>query len=173
MGSIDRLKVVRFIRERVPNPYPHGELPWQVYQSVRNSVIRVSRKHGSAGPMGEVKILKGVDDPYLQLCKQPDFWERGDSDPNYYIIPDQYNHERYLYAELYGDDPFNPGWVTDVVETLETHPGWGLAVTNIPNSYVLMFGDRIMIKGRAFGWWPNATKTIDVVRRLLRESAEA
>jgi hypothetical protein len=168
VARIERLKVTRFTKERVPNPYPSGELPWQVYQGVRNSIVRTCRRHGPTGPMGEVRIVVGVVDPYRQAFKEPGFWQRGDNDPSYYIIPDQYNDERYLYAELYGDDPFNPDWLADVVEALGRHPGWGLGINNIPDSYVLIFSDMLMVKGRTFGLWPNTAKVVDVVRRLLQ-----
>ncbi|GAC1341629.1 MAG: hypothetical protein NVSMB14_06740 [Isosphaeraceae bacterium] len=170
MTNIKRLRVVRFTKERVPNQYPGGEIPWQVYQGVRNSVVHACRKHGTTGPLGEVRIVEDVDDPYRHALKEPGFWLRGDNDQKYYVIPDQSNHERYLFAELYGADPFNPAWVADVVEALGRHPGWGLGINNIPESSVLLFGDRLMVKGRAFGWWPNANNVVEVVRRRLRDA---
>ncbi len=171
--DITRLNVIRFTKERVPNPYPEGELPWQIYQGVRNAIVLACRKHGPTGPMGEVRIVEGVDDPYRQLFKQPGFWERGDPNPCYYVIPDQYNHERYLYAELYGDDPFHPAWIQDVVETLGQYPRWGLGINNIPDGYVLMFADRLMVKGPIFGRWPSAPQVIEIVRRQLRQGSDA
>ena len=170
MASIERLKVVRFTRERVPNPYPGGELPWQVYQGVRNAVVRTCRRHGPTGPMGEVRIVEGVYDPYRETFKQPGFWPLGDRNPSYYIISDQYNHERYVYAELLGDDPLTPAWVEDITETLEQYPGWGLGINNIPESYVLLFGDKLMVKGRSFGWSSRGAKAVEVARRLLQEA---
>jgi hypothetical protein len=57
-----------------------------------------------------------------KLAYEPDVWELGDPDPMYYIIDDQYNHERYLY----GNDPFNPGWLLSTTQALRGHAGWGL-----------------------------------------------
>jgi hypothetical protein len=173
VADLERLKVVRYTAQRVPNPYPGGELPWQLYQGVRNAIVRTCRKHGPTGPMGEVKIVDGVDDPYRQMFEQPGFWQRGDDNPSYYILEDQYNDERYLYAELYGNDPFNAAWLLDIVETLSQHPGWGLGIKHIPWCYVLVFGDRLMVNGRAFGWRPKADRVVEVVRRLLREAGDA
>lgn len=173
MAGLERLKVVRFTTARVPNPYPGGKLRWQFYQDVRNAIVRTCRQHGPTGPMGEVRIVEEVDDPYRQMLKQPGFWQRGDDNPSYYIIPDRYNDERYLYAELQGDDPFNPAWVLDIVETLSHYPGWGLGINNVPECYLLIFGDKLMVNGRPFGRWPTkADKVVEVVRRLLREAVD-
>jgi len=40
---------------------------------------------------------------------------------------------------LYGDDPFNAGWLLAVTATLREHEDWGLGINNIPHSYVLIF----------------------------------
>ena len=109
-----------------------------------------------------------LQNPHMQLVVDQDFWERGDPNPNYYIIPDQYNHERYCYAELYGDDPFNPGWLLSVTATLREHRGWGLGIGNIPNSYILIFGKRLMVKGRQLDCCKSASEVVEVVRRLLK-----
>jgi hypothetical protein len=166
--ELDSLKVVTFTEDRIPNEYPGGDLPWQVYHSVRNALVRVCRRYGPTGPMGEVKIVEDVSDPYMQLAEDRDFWEQGDADPTYYIIPDQYNHERYCYAELFGDDPFNPGWLLSVSATLQEQKGWGLAIGNIPNSYVLIFGKKLMVKGRKLSGCKSASEVVEVVRRLLK-----
>jgi hypothetical protein len=118
--------------------------------------------------MGEVRIIGDVADPYLQVGKDRDFWERGDPDPTYYIIPDQYNHERYCYAELYGDDPFNPGWLLSVTAALREHKGWGLGIGNIPDSYLLIFGKRLMVKGWQLDRCQTASEVVVAVRRLLK-----
>jgi hypothetical protein len=136
MGSIEALKVVPFTRDRVPNPYPRGDLPWQVYHTVRNAVVRTCRKHGSTGPMGVVKIDERVADPYRQVFAERGFWEHGDPSPSYYIIPDQLNDERYVYAWLYGDDPFTPSWLGDIATTLCSYDGrgWGSTTSQTPTS---------------------------------------
>ena len=77
------------------------------------------------------------------------------------------NHERYCYAELYGDDPFGAGWLLSITETLREFDGWGLGVSNIPDSYVLIFGDRLLVKGRLAGCG-SASEVVESARRLLR-----
>jgi hypothetical protein len=148
MKGLDSLKIVPFTRYRIPNDYPGGDLPWQIYHSVRNALVETCRRYGPTGPMGVVKIVSDVEDPYLMLAEDRDFWEDGDPDPWYHIIDDQYNHERYCYAELYGDDPFNAGWLLSITATLREFEGWGLGINNIRDSYLLIFGKRLMVKGR-------------------------
>jgi hypothetical protein len=168
--TLDSLAVVPFTEERIPNDYPGGELPWQVYHSVRNAIVRVCRQYGPTGPLGEVKIVEGVADLNKQLAEDPDAWERGDPDPTYYIIDDQYNHERYCYAELYGDDPFNAAWLLSITATLQEHEGWGLGVSNIPDSYVLIFGERLMVNGPRLSRCTSASEVVETVRRLFKAS---
>lgn len=168
MKSLDSLKVKPYTRDHVPNDYPDGELPWQVYHSVRNALVQTCRKHGPTGPMGVVKIVPDVESPYMMLAEDRDFWERGDPDPlTYYILDDQLNHERYCYAELYGDNPFNADWLLSVANTLRDFDGWGLGISNIPDSYVLIFARRLMVQGR-LARCKSAIEVVETAQRLLK-----
>jgi hypothetical protein len=168
--GLESLKVVPFTRDRVPNPYPGGELPWQVYHTVRNALVQTCRQYGPTGPMGVIKIVPDVANPLMMLTKDRDFWERGDPDPMYFIVDDQLNHERYCYAELYGDDPFNAGWLLAITATLREFDGWGLGVSNIPASYALLFGKRLLVKGR-LAKCRSAGEVVEEARRLLRRGS--
>src|SRR2546423_1725916 len=112
---METVRIVPFTEDRVPNDYPGSDLPWQIYHSVRNALVQTCRQYGPTGPMGTVKIAPNVDDPYMMLARDRGFWQSGDPDPWYYIAADQYNHERYCYAELYGEDPSNAGWLLSVM----------------------------------------------------------
>jgi hypothetical protein len=167
MSGIDKLKVVPFTPDRVPNPYPGGRLLWQAYHTVRNALVRACREHGPTGPLGEVVITPEVADPYRKALDDPEFWERGDPDPHYYLIEDQLNHERYCYAELYGSDPFTAEWLATVTRTLREHDRWGLGIGNIPDGYVLVFGQKLMVKGRRLARCTTAMEVVEAVRRSL------
>jgi hypothetical protein len=171
MKGLDSLRIVPFTRDHIPNDYPGGKLPWQVYQRVRNALVQTCRKHGPTGPMGVVKIVPDVEDPSMMLADDRDFWERGDPDPAYWIIDDQYNSERYCYAELYGDNPFNSGWLLSITAALREFEGWGLGVKNIPDSYVLIFGDRLMVKGQ-LAKCKSAQEVVTSASRLLKRGAK-
>jgi hypothetical protein len=165
--GLDSVKVVQFTGDRVPNDFPGGELPWQMYHGVRNALVETCRKYGPIGPMGRVKILQQVEDPYIMRVEDTEFWESGDPDPWYYIITDQYNQERYCYTELYGDEPFSTSWLVSVMATLREFEGWGLGVTNIPDSYVLIFGKRLMVKGR-LAKCKSAQEVVETASKLLK-----
>ncbi len=168
MSDLDSLEVRYYTVNHIPNDYPEGDLPWQVYHTVRNALVRACRRHGPTGPLGEVKIVEGVADPYKQLAADPGFWEPGDPNPTYHIIPDQYNNERYCYAELHGDNPFNADWLLSVTATLREYEEWGLGVNHIPNNYVLIFGDRLLVTGEDLSRCNTAAEVVEAVRRLLR-----
>jgi hypothetical protein len=148
MNALDSLKIESYIEDHLPNEYPGGDLPWQVYQTVRNSLVRASRQVGPTGPMGEVKIVAGVADPYLQWGTDRSFWESGDPEAIYDIEVDQYNSEKYCYADVNRPDAFNADWLTSVTAALRSHDGWGLGIRNIPLGYVLIFGTKVMVNGR-------------------------
>jgi hypothetical protein len=166
--GLDKLRVVPFTEDRIPNPNPGGYLPWQEYHTVRNALVRACREHGPTGPMGEVVISADVRDPYRQALDDREFWQSGDPNPSYFIIDDQYNHDRYCYAELHGDDPFTAEWLATVTKTLREHKGWGLGINHIPESYVLIFGRRLMVKGRRLARCRSAMEVVETVRYLLR-----
>lgn len=166
MDAIEKLRVVRFTREHIPNSYPKGRLPWQVYHRVRNAVVRACRCHGPTGPMGICPVSRWRRAPNILK------WERGDPEPTYYIIPDQYNDERYVYVELLGQDPFRPEWLADIATTLEAHPGWGIGVNNIPGHYVIIFANKLMVKGPRLSSCRCASEVVEVVQELLQETVE-
>ena len=143
-NGLDSLKVKAFTQDHLPNDYPGGDLPWQTYHTVRNAL-----------------------DLARMLVKDCDSWELGDPDPMYFILDDQMNHEQYCYAELYGEDPFNAGWLLSITETLRVFKGWGLGVGNIPDSYILIFGNRLLVKGR-LAKCQTAVEVVEEARRLLK-----
>ena len=166
MDALDQLRVVSYTEERIPNPYPKGSLPWQIYHKVRNAVVRTCRRHGPTGPMGICPISRWRSAP--DILK----WESGDPDPVYYVIDDQYNDERYLYAELLGEDAFRPEWLADIATTLTGHPGWGLGVNNIPDHYMLIFSDKLMVNGSRLSSCKHAREVVQAARDLLRRAAQ-
>jgi hypothetical protein len=162
MGELEQLKVVRFTLKRIPNPYPDGDLPWQVYHTVRNAIVRTCRRHGPTGPMGECIIEDSRDFPDI------DGWERGDKPETYFIVDDQYNDERYLYAEVCDAGAFSREWLAEIIETLQEHPGWAIGIKNLPDSYLLIFGNKLMVHGKPFRECCDAESVIKVVRRQIR-----
>jgi hypothetical protein len=135
--------IEHYTAERVPNPYPAGDLPWQVYHTVRNAVLRCCRRHGRAGPMGECPITDGED--------TPESWLLADRDRlDFFVVDDQLNHERYVYVEIERPEAFTGEWLRDLVHTLADHDGWGVGIMAWPNAYMLVFADKLMVTGKRF-----------------------
>jgi hypothetical protein len=74
--------IEHYTADRVPNPYPGGDLPWQMYHTVRNDVLRCCRRFGRAGPMGECPITDDEELPF-------EGWPLGDRDPlDFFVVDD-------------------------------------------------------------------------------------
>jgi hypothetical protein len=155
------MPVVHYTVERIPNPSPGG-LPWQVYQSVRNAVVRACREFGPTGPMGECPIVVGPDQPYGLRD-----WPRGDDPCVFYIIDDQYNYERYIYMEVEPTAPVSTEWFARLAAVLRDHPGWGIGINNVRDGYALLFADRIMVTGPAFAGCRDAGAVLQSLRASL------
>ncbi len=167
MNDLDQLKVEAFTAKRVLNPYPGGKMPWQVFHTVRNAVVGTCRKFGTTGPMAEVTIDHDVDDPQRQAELDPDFWQHGDANPQYHIVEDPSGPERFIHAELHGKDAFNAKWLTAITTTLRDHRGWGVEIGNIPDSFVVIFSKRLLVRGRKLAKCKTAADVVQVAVRLL------
>lgn len=147
----DAIKIVSYTEDHVPNGDLSDELPWQDYHSVRNAIVKASRRFGRVGPYGVVKITPDVVDPLYKIV-EPGFWEKGDEDPvNYYLPITPPNSERYCYVEVFGETAMTLQWLEAVIRTLKRFEGWGLGISNIPFSYILIFNDRVMVNGELSG----------------------
>jgi hypothetical protein len=160
VAALHRLVVEHYTADRIPNPYPGGELPWQIYHTVRNAVVRTCRRHGPTGPLGE----RPLDQAYVQSAKQ---WELGDEDPVYWIVDDQYNHEMYLYMEFQDARGCTPEWLADVTRTLAEFPGWGIGVASLKKGYVLIFTDRLLVQGPGFRECRDAASVVRAMQKQV------
>jgi hypothetical protein len=160
MASLSSLRVKHYTAEHIPNSYPKGDLPWQVYHEVRNAVVRTCRRHGPTGPLG----VRPLDLDDLESAKA---WEFGDKDPLYWVIDDQYNNERYLYLEPQAGTAFTPEWLEDITETLAQYPGWGIGVVSLAKGYLLIFADCLMVQGPGFQGCKTAASVLAAARKLV------
>lgn len=138
-----QFEIEHYTADRVPNPNPRGETTFQLYHTVRNAMVKCCRRHGPVGPLGILPISFWGS---YNVFK----WKKGDPDPWYWIIDDQYNEELYLYAEILKKDALTLPWLHDVGKTLSKYPGWGMGINNIKNGYVLVFANKLMVHGEAF-----------------------
>lgn len=93
--------------------------------------------------MGECPITADADTPAG--------WPLGDAEPiDFFVVDDQYNHERYIYVELESAQAFSKEWMLDLMHTLGEHRGWGVGITTIEGAYILAFADKLMVTGKVF-----------------------
>jgi len=157
MTKLHDLAVEHYQSERIPNPYPGGDLSWRQYQAVRNAMVLTCRRHGPTGPMGEFPLHKNSADIMD--------WEPGDSNPVYFIVDDQYNDEMYLFMEFVASAGCTGTWLEDVTATLSHFPGWGIGINSLESCYVLIFADRLLVTGPAFSLCRNAEQVINAIRQ--------
>jgi hypothetical protein len=155
--AVPPIPVVHYAVERIPNPSPGG-LPWQVYHSVRNAVVRTCREFGPTGPMGECPIVVGPDRPPVRD------WPPGDDPCDFFVVDDQYNDERYIYMEVEPTAALTGEWLARMLAVLRDHPGWGIGISNVAEGYVLLFADRIMVTGPALAGCGDAAAVLRALR---------
>jgi len=161
MTKLRDLAVEYYTVDHVPNDHPDGKLPWRLYQTVRNAIVRTCRRHGPTGPLGEIPL----DKQSLNILKD---WQRGDENPVYWVVDDQYNDERYLYMEIEDPLALSPKWLEDITAMLRRFPGWGIGVVNLTKGYLLIFADRLLVKGQPFKRCRAAMDVIEAARMQIR-----
>jgi hypothetical protein len=169
MADLSELKIEAFTAKRVRNEHPGGRMTWQTFHEVRNAVVRASRTFGPTGPMGEIKLDPQVQNLDAQLADDPDFWLHGDENPKYCIGDNAINNERFVHVTLHGEDALSADWLAAIVATMRQHRGWAVEIGNIPNSSLLIFGKRILVKGRQLRRCKDAAQVIEVASRLLKQ----
>ena len=166
--AIDKVKVTHYNADRIPNPYPPGRLPWWKYHKARNALVRTCRKYGPTGPMGERTIIEGNEPQNAIEILQG--WERGDPDRVFFVLDDQYNHDRYLYLEFVEASYCSDEWLRDAMTTLAEFPGWGIGVNGIEGGYLLIFESKLMVMGPAFARCKTASQVTAAVRNQSKTS---
>lgn len=60
----------------------------------------------------------------------------------------------------------NSRWLLSITEALREFEGWGLGISNIPDSYILIFGNRLLVKGQ-LAKCATPAEVVEETRRLL------
>jgi hypothetical protein len=171
MGEVKEIKVEAFTAKRVRNEH-QGKMTWQTFHAVRNSIVNTCLKFGPTGPMGTIKLDPEVQDLNVHLAENPHFWMHGDAHPKYNIAADPLDNERFVHLTLHGDDALSADWLASIIAALRNHRGWAIEVGNIPESSLLIFSKRILVKGRQLGRCKSAAQVVDVGSRLLKRGAK-
>jgi hypothetical protein len=141
--SRDDVPVEHYTTGRVDNDDPAGEPPWQLHYRVWNAMLAACKRHGRVGPFRRAVIEERDDGPHR--------WIRGSEEScDFYANPDRMNIERYVYVDVLTLAAITAEWLLDLLRAMRRFPGWGVGVEAWPRAYVLVFGDRLMVTGKAF-----------------------
>lgn len=142
------LRIERFTAKHVDNPAPPRERAriTERFWKIRDWLRIATAWHGIVGPDDEPPRRKHVD---------------------YWLVEDQYNDERYHFMEVHTPAAATPGWLADVVRVLAAYPGWGVGVTGLHRSFLLIFGDRLLVKGAAFRRCATTADVLAVMPTLI------
>ena len=169
MGDLSELKVEAFTAKRVRNEHPGGKMTWQTFHTVRNAVVRACRRFGPTGPRGEVETDLQVIDIDSHAVDNPDIWPPGDANPKYRVGEKAIDNDRFVQVTLHGADALTADWLAAIVAVMREHRGWAVEVANIPDSSLLIFGKRLLVKGRQLGRCNSPAEVVQVASRLLKQ----
>jgi hypothetical protein len=158
-------RIIFYAMERISDPVGATRVTsWRKFHRARNAIVRACRRHGPTGPMGEfpLRTWKGRN-PYR--CPT---WQCGDRNPAYYVLPDQFNSERYIYIELLSPVAVTVPWMRDVSRTLTGLKHWGLCVAGLPGGYAVIFPGVIAITGKPFKGVSSVRAFLSVLRREVQ-----
>lgn len=162
--SNELTEIEHYFVDHVPNPSPTGGVDLGQFHKVRNTVFRACRKHGRVGAMGLYPFTKG---PFNDVRELISAWSAtGDSDPDFFLLDDQLNDERYQYLECCNRDVVTEEWIHTLMEALLGCSGWGVGIKNVQRGYVLVFARKILVTGPVF----RKATTLSAVVEALRES---
>jgi hypothetical protein len=124
---------------------------WKDFYNFRNHVLRVLRRFGSAGPIGEVDLSIDTDD-------EPSFSNESVNEPDFFVVDDMYNeHDRLSIVEC------NPSHITaDLIGSLSEmtrgFPDWWVSFS-FGDSGLFVTSETALLGGRRF-WDCRSVKEI-------------
>jgi hypothetical protein len=115
---------------------------WKDFYNFRNHVLRVLRRFGSAGPMGEVDLSIDTDD-------EPSFGDDTVDEPDFFVVDDMYNeHNRLSMVEC---DPshISAALLSTLSQMTQSFPGWWVSFS-LGDSGLFVTSETVLVGGRRF-----------------------
>jgi hypothetical protein len=157
------LRIVHYADRRINDPQGAFPLSWHEFQSMRNLVLQICRRYGTIGPMELCPIQKGLSEPDIYRL-----WKHSEvAQPDFYVLDEQLNNERYIYIEVNGKAAFTSDFVIEISGALDGRPGWGIAVKNIQNGYLIIFGSIVLVAGPVFEGRDDLESIVAICREHL------
>ncbi len=127
------IPIIQFTDGHIYNPNPGGEVTLDEFFDMRADLVEVCQQFGPTG--------------YEDL----DLINRTGPKLKFWVVEDMSNDEElYQYVQVYDPQVFSEVWLRAVIALLHKHAGWGVGISNLDQAYLLVFGDRLLVKGEAF-----------------------
>jgi hypothetical protein len=138
MGSV---RLGDYFEERVNYEQPPLFTTKDFYD-FRNHVLRVLRRFGSAGPIGEADLSIEADD-------EPSFSKETVKDPDFFVVDDIYNdHDRLSIVEC-NPAHINADLINSLSEMMRNFPGWWVSFS-LGDSGLFVSSEAVLLGGRRF-----------------------
>jgi len=138
------IRVVPFNAVECP-PAPTSGRPlftWREYFAFRNALLRVLRRFGSVGPMGEMPLLS-------DRATSEAAWRFETAEPDFFVVDDMHNEwSRWNRVEA---SPWhvNASLLVSLVRMVQDFPGWCVYLA-LQEGGLTVFNDRILFEGAIF-----------------------
>jgi hypothetical protein len=96
---------------------------YERFDAVREELLLTLGKHGVVAPDNDI------------------------GKPDFYLVDDWYNEHLYQHIEVYNPDLFTSALLGDLMAVLAATNGWGVCVTNLRFSFMIIFAHRISVTG--------------------------
>jgi hypothetical protein len=138
------IRVVPFSTVECPAAPTSGPplFTWREYYEFRNALLRVLRRFGSVGPMGETPLLADWESSEAA-------WQPETRDPEFFVVDDMWNEwSRWTRVEA-APWRVNANLLVDIVRMVRDFPGWCVYLA-LEEGGLTVFGDRILFEGTLF-----------------------
>jgi hypothetical protein len=89
-------------------------------------------------------------------------------EPDFWIIDDQPNYERYIYIEICSKKVVTFSWFSDLIEMQSRdHGSWGICITNVVDGYLIVLSPVLLVTGSAFADANTLEECFEVLRTSL------
>jgi hypothetical protein len=150
--GLDAEEIVDLARSSGCAVQPHGvpavstfraaSLSWREYYSLRNALLMVLNRYGTAGPTGELPILETWE-------LSEDAWKPGAQEPDFFVVSDMYNEwDRWHRIEA-SPSLVNGDLLSELIALLLSWPDWCLYMA-LKVGGLTVFRDRILYEGKTF-----------------------
>jgi hypothetical protein len=164
LSSVLDLRIAHYNDDRIDDPRKRFKLPSAAFHHARNLILRECRRFGTVGAMDEYPLM-----PELSEEQADEQWKTtGLPNPDFFVVDDQLNSERYIYVEVHSSALFSKEWIGAVASALGKSPGWGVAVTNLRNGYMILLENIVLVSGPLFAGLKTIDDMVEAAQRNLR-----